>query len=89
MHVLFLRGARYLLQLAIDRALRQVLPMVFERIDQELPVLLNNHGTPAQVTGLFASAIADHTGSKATAEQVQAIVALYNPIAAAVRQLNR
>lgn len=89
MHPLLLRLAKALLGLAIDHALEKSLPKVFRRIDAELPVLLANEAPPVKVTGLIASAIADATGKKATKQQVEAVIGLYNPVAAAVRNINR
>lgn len=78
-----------LLVLAMDAALRRVLPRVFRRLDAELPTLLINRVPPAFVEGTIASAISDATGGKATATQIQAVAALYDPIRNAVTNLKR
>ncbi len=89
MRPFLLRLAKLLLRLSIDHVLDQKLPKVYGRIDQEMPLLLSNQAPPNQVTGLIASAISDATGQKASADQVEAIIGLYNPVAAAVRNLKR
>lgn len=89
MHPLLLRLAKALLRLAIDQALEKSLPKVFDRIDAEMPVLLANQAPPVKVTGLIASAIADATGKRATKAQLEAVIGLYNPVAAAVRNISR
>jgi hypothetical protein len=87
MRALLLHLAQWLLKRALDRALEQGLPQVFGRIDRELPLLLEAKAPPTQVSGLIASAIADATGHRASAEQVQAVIGLYNPVAAAANHL--
>ena len=89
MRPLLLRLAKLFLQLAIDRALEKGLPKVFERVDAELPLLLANNAPPLKVTGLVASAIADATGRRATGDQIKAVLGLYSPVAAAVRNVQR
>lgn len=89
MRSFLLRLAKVLLRLSIDHVLDQKLPKVYERIDQELPLLVTNQAPPLKVTGLIASAISDATGQKATKQQVEAVIGLYNPVAAAVRNLTR
>lgn len=87
MQTLLLRLAKALLRMAIDQALEKSLPKVFGRIDAEMPVLLANQAPPLKVTGLIASAISDATGQKASKAQVEAVIGLYNPVAAAVRNI--
>ncbi len=79
-------AGRYLTQRAMDHLLRSNLGLIYERLDAEMPTLLREL-KPAQMTGSIASAIADVTGEKATAERINAVVALYNPIAATIRNL--
>lgn len=87
MRPLLFRLAKALFEMALSKAFEKALPQVFSRIDAELPVLLANRAAPVQVSGLIGSAIADATGQKATAQQLQAVIALYNPVAAALRNL--
>lgn len=70
----------------IRRPLKRALPAVFERLDQQLPALLQSAG-PEEVTAEIASSIAHATGNPATAQQIEQVVALYSPIKAALRNL--
>ena len=81
---LFGRMATRLAEMAVDRALQAVLPDVFGRLDQELPLVMRNGVPPVIVEGLIASAIADAVGKPATLGQVEAVARLFNPVAAAV-----
>ena len=85
---LLLRLGRALIRLSLDPALRKDLQRVFWRVDGQMPKLLASDG-PGAVTRAIGDAIADATGQPATGQRVEAIVALYNPIAAAVRNLQR
>lgn len=85
---LLLRLGRMLIRLSLDPTLRRDLQRIFWRLDGQMPKLLAEAG-PAEVTGVIGSAISEVTGEKATGQRVEAIVALYNPIAAAVRNLKR
>jgi len=78
------RLATRLAEMAVDRALQAVLPQVFGRLDQELPMVLRNSVPPVIVEGLIASAIADAVGKPATMGQIEAVARLFNPVAAAV-----
>jgi hypothetical protein len=81
------RIAQLLLKLALDESVRRVLPLIYRRIDAEVPVLLS-HGTPAdKIEGTIASAIADATGKKAKAAQIEAVIGLYDPVKAALHAL--
>lgn len=73
----------------MDAALRRSLPLIFGRLDAELPLLLSHKAPPARVEGTVASAIADALGKRATLDQVQAVVALYDPIRAAANTFRR
>lgn len=89
MHSFFLLLSQRLLVFAMDAALRRALPGVFSRLDAELPMLLSNRVPPAVVKGTIASAISDALGKRATSSQVQAVVALYDPIRNAAALLKR
>lgn len=79
-----IKVARWLIRLAMDGELRRDLDRVYERLDDDMPNMLLEL-KPTQMTGTIASAIADVTGHKATADRIDAVVALYNPIAATIR----
>ena len=79
--------SRVALRLAVDRALRKELPAIFARLDLELPFLLINKARPVEVQALVTDAIEEKIGRTATATQVSAILSLYDPIKAAIRNL--
>lgn len=81
-----IRVGRLLIILAMDDDLRRELGRVYARLDRQMPMLLNK-ATPIEMTGAVGSAISDATGRKSTADRIEAVVALYNPIAAALRNL--
>jgi hypothetical protein len=80
---------RVLLRLAVDRALRKELPQIFARLDMELPFMLINHAKPLEVQAVVTDAIEEKLGGIATATQVSAVLGLYDPVKAAIRNLKR
>jgi hypothetical protein len=80
---------RALLKLAVDRALRRELPQIFAKLDMELPFMLINHAKPLEVQAVVTDAIEEKLGGIATATQVSAVLGLYDPVKAAIRNLKR
>jgi hypothetical protein len=80
---------RALLKLAVDRALRKELPQIFARLDLELPFLLINHAKPLEVQAVVTDAIEEKLGRVATPTQIQAVLGLYDPVKAAIRNIRR
>ncbi len=80
---------RVLLRLAVDRALRKELPQIFARLDVELPFMLINHAKPLAVQAVVTDVIEEKIGGIATATQVSAVLSLYDPVKAAIRNLKR
>lgn len=80
---------RALLKLAVDRALRKELPKIFARLDVELPFMLINHAKPLEVQAVVTDVIEERIGGIATATQVSAVLGLYDPVKAAIRNLKR
>jgi hypothetical protein len=80
---------RILLKLAADRALRKELPAIYARLDLELPFLLINKTQPLQVQAAVTEAIEEKIGGIATATQVAAVLGLYDPVKAAIRNIRR
>jgi hypothetical protein len=80
---------RVALRLAVDRALRKELPKIFARLDVELPFMLINHAKPLEVQAVVTDAIEEKLGGIATATQVSAVLGLYDPVKAAIRNLKR
>lgn len=80
---------RALLKLAVDRALRKELPAIFAKLDMELPFMLINHAKPLEVQAVVTDAIEEKLGGIATATQVSAVLGLYDPVKAAIRNIKR
>ena len=80
---------RTLLKLAVDRALRKELPAIFAKLDIELPPMLVDHAKPLEVQAVVTDIIEENIKHAATATQVSAILGLYDPVKAALRNLKR
>ena len=81
--------SRALLKLAVDRALRRELPAIFATLDTDLPYMLMNKAKPLEVQTVVTDVIEEKIGGIATATQVSAILSLYDPVKAAIRNLKR
>lgn len=80
---------RVMLKLAVDRALRKELPAIFARLDLELPFLLINKARPLDVESVVVDAIGEKLGRVATPTQISAVLGLYDPMKAAIRNIKR
>ena len=80
---------RVMLRLAVDRVLRKELPAIFAKLDVELPAMLVDGAKPREVQAVVTDVIEQRIGHKATATQVNAILGLYDPIKAAIRNIKR
>ena len=80
---------RVLLRLAVDRALRKELPAIFAKLDIELPPMLMNHARPLEVQAVVTDIIEEKIGGFATATQISAVLGLYDPVKAAIRNIRR
>ena len=80
---------RVMLKLAVDRALRKELPAIFARLDMELPSMLVDHAKPLEVQAVVTDAIEAKLGRVATPTQIGAVLGLYDPIKAALRNIRR
>ncbi len=81
--------SKRLLRLAMDEALRRVLPKVYEQLDADLPQVMAINPAPVVVESVIAQAISQATNKRATVEQIQAVIGLYDPMRAALRNLKR
>jgi len=88
-HTIALELGRILLKLAADRALRKELPAIYARLDLELPFLLINKTQPVAVQAVVTEVIEEKIGGIATATQVAAVLGLYDPVKAALRNIRR
>lgn len=82
-----LQIAHALLKLAVDRALQKELPKIFKRLDLTVPYMLTNKAKPLQVQAAVTEAIEEKIGGIATATQVAAVLGLYDPVKAALRNI--
>lgn len=89
MKAFLLRLSKVLLRFAVDEGLRRSLPEIYKRLDAEVPVLLFNNAPASSVQGSIASAIADATGHRASATQIEAVIGLYDPVKAAIARTRR
>jgi hypothetical protein len=80
---------RILLKMAADRALRNELPGIFAKLDLELPYMLMNKAKPLEVQAVVTDVIEEKIGGIATATQVAAVLGLYDPVKAAIRNIRR
>jgi len=80
---------RVMIRLAVDRALRKELPEIFAKLDIELPAMLADHAKPLEVQAVVIDIIEENINHTATATQVSAILSLYDPVRAAIRNLKR
>ena len=78
---------RTLLKLAVDRALRRELPAIFAKLDMELPSMLVDHAKPLAVQAVITDIIEEKLGRTATTTQVSAVLGLYDPVKAAIRNI--
>jgi hypothetical protein len=88
MKTLLVELGRILMRLALDRAVRKGLPLIYRRLDVELPSLLLT-GTPQQVKTEIAGAIAATTHKLPDQSQIEAVIGLYSPVAGAIRALKK
>ena len=80
---------RVALRLAVDRALRKELPQIFAKLDIELPPMLVNHAKPLEVQAVVTDIIEEKIGGFATATQISAVLGLYDPVKASIRNIRR
>jgi hypothetical protein len=86
----FNRFGRIFLKLALDAAVRKALPAIYKKLDLEMPRLLEE-ATPSQMTRAIGEVITEVTkGSVPVSQsQIEAVVGLYSPISAVVRNLKK
>ena len=80
---------RIALRLAVDRALRKELPEIFAKLDLEVPYMLASRAKPLEVQAVVTDIIEEKIGGVATATQISAVLGLYDPVKAAIRNLKR
>ena len=80
---LFAALARHLLRLAIGPHLRRALPLVYSRLDSELPYWFRFGVSARQVEGVLAQATSDALGRSPAPYELALVRLLYDPVAAA------
>jgi hypothetical protein len=86
---LLIELAKLLLKMAMDKALRKALPKVYAQLDTDLPQVLAMKPAPIVVESVVAQSIAQATGNRASVSQIEAVIGLYDPMRAALRNLKR
>jgi hypothetical protein len=89
MKELLIKIAKWLLKAAMDKALRENLPKVFTKVDEQMPALLEHGAPPEVVAHAISSAIGEATGKPALKTQIDAVIGLYNPITAAIKSFRK
>jgi hypothetical protein len=89
MKFLLIELAKLLLKMAMDKALRKALPKVYALLDGDLPQVLSMKPAPMVVESVVAQSIAQATGNRATVDQIQAVIGLYDPMKAALRNIKK
>lgn len=85
MSTFFLKLSKVALAFAIDEALKNALPRIYQKLDAQMPQLMFNNAPPSLVKATIQQTIASETGKPSTPEKVAAVIALYDPIKAATR----
>lgn len=90
MRTLLTHIANVLLKMALERGIRASLPRIFNILDTKVPMLVDE-GRPADITAAVADAIRTVSGGKVRPQQsqIEAILGLYSPVAAAAKKLSQ
>jgi hypothetical protein len=81
---ILIRVARMLLRRVLRKPLADGLPRVFKLLDEKLPRALTQQVAPVIIEGIIGDSITRATGIHPTAVEIQAVAALFDPLAAAV-----
>ena len=81
---ILIRVARLLLRRVLRKALADGLPRVFKILDEAVPRALTKQVAPVFIEGIIADSITRATGIHPSAVEIQAVAALFDPLAAAV-----
>jgi hypothetical protein len=81
---ILIRVARLLLRRVLRKALANGLPLVFKILDETLPRALTKQVAPVFIEGIISDSITRATGIHPSAVEIQAVAALFDPLAAAV-----
>jgi hypothetical protein len=81
---ILIRVARLLLRRVLRKALAEGLPRVFKLLDEKIPQALTQQVAPVIIEGIIVDSIHRATGIRPTPLEIQAVAALFDPLAAAV-----
>ena len=76
--------AHRLLRRVLRKPLADGLPRVFKLLDEKIPRALTQQVAPVIIEGIIGDSITRATGIHPTAVEIQAVAALFDPLAAAV-----
>lgn len=85
---LLIKTAKFLLKLALDQAVYKALPLIYNKLDSEMPTMLTNYG-PKTVQSQMQTIAMEAVGKRVSPVEIEAIAGLYSPIAAAARNIRR
>ena len=76
---------KILLRLALDKAVKEALPRIYEKLDISVPIAIVNGAPPAVVESEFSYLAAKFNKGQVSDSTIEALALLYNPIKNAVR----
>jgi hypothetical protein len=85
MKAILIAISRIFLKAAVDRALMEALPKIYEKLDTRIPTALFNRASPVIVKSEIEYTIGQITRKPVTEDMVALVVALYDPIQNAKR----
>lgn len=89
MKSLLVQLAKVLLRLALDRAVRQALPKIYEKLDISVPIAIVNGAPPAVIESEITHLAKKFAKDTVPDSTIEALALLYNPVKNAVRTQRR
>jgi hypothetical protein len=89
MKSLLVQLAKVLLRLALDRAVREALPKIYEKLDISVPIAIVNGAPPAVIESEITHLAKKFTKDTVPDSTIEALALLYNPVKNAVRTQRR
>jgi len=89
MKSLFVQLAKILLRLALDRAVRQALPKIYEKLDISVPIAIVNGAPPIVIESEITHLARKYSNNIVSDTTIEALALLYNPVKNAVRTQRR
>lgn len=86
---LLVQLAKILLKLALDRAVRNALPKIYEKLDISVPIAIVNGAPPAVIESEITHLAKKFTKDTVSDSTIEALALLYNPVKNAVRTQRR